>query len=141
MIMLIFGDSLDAAWQAAVPLLRPAIERSTGYISEQMIYESIKENRSQLWLPHDEEGIHAAIVTSINILACGERALNVDFIGGKDMKLWMDQFLETIDTWAAAKGCISIDGSGRTGWAKMLRSYGYMPISTTYRKSLIKQVH
>ena len=70
----------------------------------------------------DEETkeIKAAWVTTI-FTHPGYRALSVQYVGGGDMKDWIEKMHDTLKRFAVDCGCTAIEVCGREGWIRSLQ--------------------
>jgi|KBSSwiStaDraftv2_1062776.scaffolds.fasta_scaffold68511_5 hypothetical protein len=71
-----------------------------------------------LWLAWDGEKIKAALSTRLANGVC-----SITACGGKDMKSWVGLFPQ-LESFARNEGC-SLRISGRIGWARVLKKYGF----------------
>ena len=53
------------------------------------------------------------------------RSLNVSFLGGTDMNVWLPELIRQLKEYASYNFCISIEQTGRKGWLKTLEPYGF----------------
>jgi hypothetical protein len=90
--------------------------------------------RMQLWLALDGDAPVACAVTRIDD---GPRAriCNVLLIGGVHIDEWLI-FEEDMCRWARSIGAVALEGPGRRGWERKVKSRGWRPVWTIYRKLL-----
>lgn len=112
-------------WADIWPLLEPAIERSGGRLSGQVVLDALCGDEMQCWCIVDRnENISAAIITEIVYYRTGMRAVNYLLCGGKDVKGWK-HLLRAIDAWAREVGCTEIEFGGRFGWQPAMEEIGF----------------
>lgn len=141
MMMLIFGDKVDLAWPAAAPHLERAVAHSHGYMTMEVLYDSVKQGQRQLWLWHNDSEIKAALTTQLNILADFTKICCIDFVGGDNIDEWLEEVLASIESWAKTEGCDFLEGAGRVGWDRKLRSKGWESVATIVRKPIYGSQH
>ena len=92
------------------------------------VVNAILEGRMQFWPAEN-----ACLVTEI-VEYPRKKVLNV-FIGGGTLKQMRDMY-DALTDWAKAQGCDSITCTGRKGWERIGREYGWTPVSVTLAKEL-----
>lgn len=65
----------------------------------------------------------------------GGKIAHIVYVAGNHLTGWL-QFVDSIADWCKAQGCISVEGTGRIGWERLLASRGFARTSTTIRKRL-----
>ena len=96
------------------------------------VLQNIQKGHSQLWLVYRDAEVLGAIVTQKVTYPVKERLL-IHLCGGKDIKEWLDLYMETVEEWAKEKGLGGVEIVGRKGWVKLLPDY------TTSRVMIIKE--
>ena len=115
---------VPAAWPDMAPLLAPAIERACGRHTLATTLERLA-NADMLAV--------VALRNARPIMACvvqvalypAQKWLQVPFCGGTDMTAWLEPLLDEIDSLAYEYQCVGVEISGRGGWQRVLRDYGY----------------
>jgi hypothetical protein len=64
-----------------------------------------------------------------------EKTAHIVYVAGNRLTGWL-QFVDSIGEWCEAQGCTSVEGTGRTGWERLLKSRGFARMSSTIRKRL-----
>jgi hypothetical protein len=91
--------------------------------------EGLRSGLMQLW-----PSPRGCIVTEI-VVYPRKKMLNIFLAGGE-----LDQILEMDDSvkdWAKSQGCAAATATGRFGWKKPLKAYGWTPIHASYVKEFI----
>jgi hypothetical protein len=65
------------------------------------------------------------------------KMLNIWLCAGDNLDHWIDEMLEFIENWAVVLEAKGIQLTGRTGWAKTLKSSGYKPSHVRLVKGLV----
>ena len=115
---------VQAAWPDMAPWLAPAIERACGRHTMATTLERLA-NADMLAVValRDARPIMACILQVA--LYPAQKWLQVPFCGGRDMADWLEPLLDEIDSLAYEYQCVGVEISGRGGWQRVLRDYGY----------------
>lgn len=76
----------------------------------------------------------AVAVLQVNQCRFG-KICTIIYVAGNHLTGWL-QFVDSICEWCKAQGCISVEGTGRAGWERLLKSRGFVRVSSTIRKTL-----
>lgn len=117
MIVPVPSEVLVDHWNEVKPWLRDVYEE-VGYDENGILMELLSKNM-QLWRGED-----FACVTQINIYPKW-RVASILFLGGENMKDWLEDLHEVLEPWAKAEGCKYLEGYGRVGWTRALAPYGW----------------
>jgi len=98
------------------------------------LYAECLARELQLWLALEDETPQAVAITRLDV---SERAkvCTVLVTSGEEMTAWL-HFEADVAAWAAAQDCDAVEAWGRKGWERPLKSRGYTPVYTIYRKPL-----
>lgn len=121
--MLITPDNIERAWYLAAPLL----EKGQAHLAEHMsfadIYQSLKENRMQLWLVNDAYEVFYMALTELTEYP-QKRVLHIIYQGGTRMQEAL-QFLDCVEHWAWRQGASSVELVARPAMKRVLKPFGY----------------
>lgn len=98
-------------------LKRDPLER----FSVQDVLQQILNGRLRLWVSYDQQKHEfemAAVTEVIQWPQC--RELKIWLGGGKNLKMWKDEFVNMIEGYARAEGCQYLTGGGRIGWTRVV---------------------
>lgn len=123
-------------WDEARALLRPAIDRSAGRMTEELLEQQLAARDVQLWVAEDEFDVVIGAWVSQICIYQGAKVCELLYCGGSDIQLWLDEGLNTVEEWARFKGCGSITIVGRLGWGRMTRHRDYHHFATVIEKDL-----
>ena len=110
-------------WPIAKEYLAKSAALSHGAFDLDDIYRRLVSKDAQLWCVHNGD-IKAVIVTQIMIYPKQKR-LKLFLLGGEDMAKWEPMVSDVWDRFAKENGCAGIEISGRRGWARNAKQYGY----------------
>lgn len=89
-----------------------------------------------VWLvTKDKQKIVASIAT--RVVAYPQcKAFAIEFVGGAEMKHWIDMALETFEEIAKYNGCRHFEAYGRRAWTKYLEKRNFKNAYITFEKEL-----
>ena len=108
-------DELAAKWHLVAPLLHKATSRTGCYEPIDLLALAMA-GRVTIWLCESGAGIAAAVCAEVKQYP-RKRILEMLFIGGSHMDLWLRPLVQAIDEYAKQTGC-DIASVGRRGWAR-----------------------
>ena len=117
--------------QAALELLRPALDAERPLLRVEDIEQQLAENRGVLWM-----GERSAVFTSVTAYPfVNEIVAEAGPASGSLLEILA--MLPRIEMWARDAGCTqAMVIAGRKGWERALSPYGYEHYSSTFRKIL-----
>ena len=111
-------------WGRLLPDILSKIEvLARGELSTGELYKGLCSGANQLWLYHHLEQLQAWCITSIVDYDVVKR-LRFLLLGGRNLEQWI-QHIDTIERWAAARGCAEVEAWVRPGLRKKLDRFGY----------------
>lgn len=115
--------SLDERlWKEVRPLVAKALEHDGGKWTPLDIMKAVMKGEFQLWGAIDG-GIKGIGVTRVAQFP-QKKVCEMFLVSGKEMDQW-DKYLNDIEQWAKSNGCSEISFSGRLGWLRKGRKYGF----------------
>ena len=112
---------IGKAWDQCKPFLSQATDRSGGRETTFTLYSKIKAGTSTLWIMMVDNKIIASATTEVTQY----RNLNVSFLGGSDMDIWLTEFINQLKIYANYNNCSKIELFGRKGWLRELKPFGF----------------
>lgn len=89
------------------------------------VVEDLLEGRSLLWTVHLKDTLIAALTTCV-MKHPQRHTLFIEYMGGADMKIWINAALSMLKE-VAAKGELSgIEAHGRIGFARFAEAHGFV---------------
>ena len=114
----------DKIWEQAMPLLAPAVERSHGMYSVDVIRQCVATGQMQLWFLEQAGTVTALAVTEIVRFATGIQVLMVPIVTGEDIDQILS-FAPKLETVARNLNCQWVRSWARDGWVKKLKPLGW----------------
>ena len=131
-------EHVAQVWPMVEGWIRRVCDRDGKYRPDDVLARC-RDGGAQLWVAwgpstsSGQPGAHAAIVTQVQRFPRRTEA-EIWLVGGEDRKRWVPAALETLEAWARAQGCNSIEAAGRPGWRDDLP--GWRRDLVIYRKEL-----
>jgi hypothetical protein len=131
MIRYIEPKAIDSYWPMVGGYIDAAIDEE---LELSDVYEKLM-NETMALLVVSDNGIQAACVVEF-IDYPKINAMRVVALGGENMKKWLSQLVEFLDTWAVDQKIDRIEQCGRHGWMRVLNEYGYKSRYTFMTKEI-----
>lgn len=128
-------ELVDTIWPAAAEMLKPAVATTEGKVEIQDVRDQIMSGVLVLWMAWRENKPVAFYTTRI-VEYPQRRAMVIDWVGGAEMRHWMDLALDTVEKHARNNGCQHLEGYGRLAWGRVLKRRGWNPEYVAYRMEL-----
>lgn len=125
---------IDKAWAECKPMLEDALRYANDEFSIDDVYEWISRGEMQLWAIVTE-GIIAAATTEI-VTYPRKKILRVTLLGGKDMNIWLDTLIKSLEEYGSIVGADSMEAVGRKGWIRVLGGMGWKEQSVIMDKEI-----
>lgn len=126
-------DDYEAIWDDVKDYLEAGVSMCRSLEMNQLT-RLLDEEKAALWVVEDGQ-IHGAAVTGVTKIEDGYM-MEVLAMGGEKMEHWLDEILPVFEYDAKRMGCTYIQVTGRQGWKKMLKSFGYNHTSVILGKDL-----
>ncbi len=133
----VLPELLPHVWDDCEPYISMGNSRGKEEQNTHDIYHKIKNQEMQLWiLSNDDKEIVSVLTTEI-IQYPRRTTCRIVTLGGKDLDEWVEDWLNTLETWALENGCEAIETCCRKGFAKKLEKFGYENTYTVLAKELL----
>lgn len=126
---------VDSAWSLCEPWIGESLARGHVPMATESVRRAIARAELQLWIVSIRGEPVAAFVTEIRVMDYG-KGLWVVACGGTGMREWLPEVESTLQGFARDKGCDHIQMSGRRGWLREMKSYGWRETSISMRKEV-----
>jgi hypothetical protein len=110
----------ERMWSTIAPLLKPAVDCSSGCYEVDDVLDDIRAGKQELWVdcePDNVRQINAAMTTMFDQYP-QKKTLKVVFVGGRRMKKWLPEFIQLVEQYAKRSGAQMLEGFFRPGWAR-----------------------
>jgi hypothetical protein len=137
--MIVSAVPANCVWQiedAIRPLIKKLGVHMGNRFDEETLIETLKEGKMSLWISFNEEGlIRAFAATAIHEYPL-RKVFSCIFCAGEKMDEWADDMMSMLMSYARDNGCRSIELTGRPGWTRYLKRYGFDFLCTTVEREL-----
>ena len=127
---------VDVIWNDVSRVLHRSVLTAGGRFDLNDVRKGIKSGFYDLWVVMEEDRVVAALTT--RVVAYPQcKSLALDWIGGSRMREWLPQAQKVMTKFAKENGCIQLEGYGRKGWDRWLRTYGWEPHYIAYKMEIV----
>ena len=130
------SDRINEVWEDCEPYIEMGNGKSRDEMSVEDIYKRLSEARMQLWLIFDDNREIISVLTTEIIDYPRKTVCRIVTLGGKDLDIWVQDWLETIEAWALENDCVAMETVCRKGFIKKLERFGYENAYTVLVKEL-----
>ena len=128
-ILPVLEDDFDTYLGAGMELIAPAIARHSNDVSMQDVEDDIRGGGAVMWLVHVEDTLVAAVTTCV-VKHPQRNTLKIEFMGGTQMKKWMNEAIDTFADLARRADLGAVEADGRVGFDKYVDA---SPFREVYR--------
>ena len=127
---------INEVWEECEPYIAMGNGKSRDEMSVMDIYERLSQARMQLWLIFNDNKEIVSVLTTEIIEYPQKTMCRIVTLGGKDLDIWVEEWLDTIEAWALERGCVAMETVCRKGFIKKLERFGYENAYTVLVKEL-----
>lgn len=114
----------QAAIYEALPFLRPSLQRDERNCDIDTALDQIRNGKVTLWMVRREDKL-VGTFTTVSIKHPQRKTLNIEHLGGEDLRSWMNEALSTLKKLADYANCSAITCDGRLGFARFAQDNGF----------------
>ena len=119
-------DAAMALWPELEPYVEAALARDPfESVTVAEVAEQLADADAQLLLAVDDGDILGAAVVQMFRVSGGGKVIHVLTTAGDKLDRWLDQLVERLVELAGIYDACGVTLSGRPGWTKTLRKYGF----------------
>lgn len=119
-------------------LILEALDTTLGEDSFNEVVEKLSTGNLQMWVIGDEDDLNILGVLLTRVQVCERtKLLNVYLCSGEAFDSWTTH-LEMLEEWGREQGCEYITATGRKGWIKKLKPFGFVEKYVTLYKPLFR---
>lgn len=120
--------------------LRPLIRKLGSHLGnrfdEDTLIAALAAGRMNLWISFDDDGVILCFAATAIHEYPLRKVLSCIFCAGDRMDLWADSMMSMLMSYGRDCGCASIELTGRPGWTRFLKRYGFGFFCTTVEREL-----
>ena len=118
------------------PLIRKLGVHMGSRFDEDTLMQALTDGKMDLWVAFDEGNeIVCFAATAVHEYPL-RKVFSCIFCAGEQMSLWADAMMGMLMDYARDSGCSSIELTGRPGWTRFLKRYGFDFLCTTVEREL-----
>jgi hypothetical protein len=125
----------DAHWNATLQWVEKALKRGKSLEDAASYRSAIDSGKRQLWQLETDGNITGVVITEVFSHPDGE-TVALPVTAGIGMARSLEAVLSTIEWWARDIGAKRLEGNGRFGWVRVLKSKGWKPVQVQIAKEL-----
>lgn len=140
-LLRIESNLIEAIWKYVEDLLEKPVELNLGEFTLEDIKDRLLKDDMQLWIAAStSEKILAAGVSEV-VVYPREKRVRIVLIGARENRLdeWIDTCFEPSSpffNWCKDIGAKRVESTGRDGWTKVLRDYGFKKYYTVLTRDV-----
>ena len=120
--------------------LRPLIRKLGSHLGnrfdEDTLVATLVAGKMDLWIAFNDAGtLLCFAATAIHEYPL-RKVFSCIFCAGDEMDQWADSMMSMLMSYARDSGCASIELTGRPGWTRFLKRYGFDFLCTTVEREL-----
>lgn len=126
-------EQVMEAW----PKIEPVLSRIVGKDGREDLLDvagALLKGEYHAMLVVDGDEIASVCIVQINQYRASKVA-HIVYVAGKCLTEWL-HFLDSLEGFCKAHGVTDVEGTGRRGWERLLKSHSYRVVSSTIRKRL-----
>ena len=130
------SSKIADVWEMCKEYIEMGNNKSQEEMDVEDIYEKLLTTDMQLWVVFNEKQEIQSVLTTEIVLYPKKKTCRIVTLGGKEMDVWVEQFLNILEEWAIEKECEAIETACRKGFIKKLEKFGYEHAYTILGKEL-----
>lgn len=125
----------DADWSASRHWVEKALKRGKSLEDADAYRAACETENRQLWHIETDGRMTGVVISEVYDHPDG-KTVAMPVTAGADMSGCIETVLETIEWWARDIGATRLEGNGRFGWVRVLKSKGWKPVQVIIAKEL-----
>ena len=136
------SSNLDDVWSLVKKDISEALSYSGNHTDAQFVYESIKENKMQLWVVWDKdkpttlEKYYGVVVTEI-VKRKLIKSCNIFIVTGRQRQKWQ-HLISVLEDFALENNCTNMELIARKGWKRIMEQFEYKQTHVVLEKQITK---
>ena len=133
-------SQLNDVWNLVKKDIQQALSYSGNHTDADFVYETIKNNKMQLWVLWDNskkatiEKYYGVVVTEI-IERKLKKSCNIFIVTGRHRQKWQ-HLIKIIEDFASKHECTNIELIARKGWKKIMEQFDYKETHIVLEKTI-----
>ena len=134
------SSNLDDVWSLVKKDISEALSYSGNHTDAQFVYETIKQNKMQLWVVWDKdkkttlEKYYGVVVTEI-VKRKLIQSCNLFIVTGRHRQKWQ-HLISVLEDFALENNCTNMELIARKGWQRIMEQFDYKPTHVVLEKQI-----
>lgn len=120
-VLQVLDKDARIVWPEIREYMAKAVKRVSHLYDVDDVLLEVEERKTILLVAEEDGKIYGAVTVRIGVFPKAKVA-SVSFLGGIEMKRWIDKIIKAIDVYAKECGCEYEDTVGRKGWIRTWRA-------------------
>tara|TARA_B100000989_G_scaffold295159_1_gene275609 strand:+ start:711 stop:1151 length:441 start_codon:yes stop_codon:yes gene_type:complete len=136
------SSNLDDVWNLVKKDIQEALSYSGNHTDADFVYETVKQNKMQLWVLWDKEKTatiekyYGVVVTEI-IERKLKKSCNIFIVTGRHRQKWQ-HLIKVLEDFATEQNCTNMELIARKGWKLIMEQFDYKQTHVVLEKQIIK---
>jgi len=134
------SSNLDDVWKLVKKDISEALSFSGNHTNAQFVYDSIKQNKMQLWVVWDKnkkttiDKYYGVVVTEI-VKRKLIQSCNIFIVTGKHRQKWQ-HLINVLEDFALENNCTNMELIARKGWQRIMEQFDYKQTHVVLEKQI-----
>jgi hypothetical protein len=134
------SSNLDDVWSLVKKDISDALSYSGNHTDAQFVYETVKQNKMQLWVIWDKDKeatidkYYGVVVTEI-VKRKLIQSCNIFIVTGKHRQKWQ-HLISVLEDFAVENNCTNMELIARKGWQRIMEQFDYKQTHVVLEKQI-----
>ena len=134
------SSNLDDVWNLVNKDISEALSYSGNHTDAQFVYETVKENKMQLWVVWNKDKkttldkYYGVVVTEI-VKRKLKQSCNIFIVTGKHRQKWQ-HLISVLEDFAVENNCTNMELIARKGWQRIMEQFDYKQTHVVLEKQI-----
>ena len=134
------SSNLDDVWNLVNKDISEALSYSGNHTDAQFVYETVKENKMQLWVVWDKDKkttldkYYGVVVTEI-VKRKLKQSCNIFIVTGRHRQKWQ-HLINVLEDFAIENNCTNMELFARKGWQRIMEQFDYKQTHVVLEKQI-----
>jgi hypothetical protein len=134
------SSNLDDVWNLVNKDISEALSYSGNHTDAQFVYETVKENKMQLWVVWNKDKkttldkYYGVVVTEI-VKRKLKQSCNIFIVTGRHRQKWQ-HLINVLEDFAIENNCSNMELFARKGWQRIMEQFDYKQTHVVLEKQI-----
>ena len=134
------SSNLDDVWNLVNKDISEALSYSGNHTDAQFVYETVKENKMQLWVVWNKDKkttldkYYGVVVTEI-VKRKLKQSCNIFIVTGRHRQKWQ-HLINVLEDFAIENNCTNMELFARKGWQRIMEQFDYKQTHVVLEKQI-----